>query len=141
MTTPESASIDPDANPKDQNTSKRAFTDLPPKTQLTINSVSLLDNVSTQLLRLLATNPPETVLEIAFPAEQDSPINQEIETFQTLLVLFKQVKKIYNTESPLLTVHDVAPVSYTHLDVYKRQERYESFVCAMNYGVCEIKKW
>lgn len=109
MTTPKSASIDPDANPKDQNTSKRAFTDLPPKTQLTINSVSLLDNVSTQLLRLLATNPPETVLEIAFPAEQDSPITQEIETFQTLLVLFKQVKKIYNTESPLLTVHDVAP--------------------------------
>ncbi|SCV05763.1 LANO_0H14642g1_1 [Lachancea nothofagi CBS 11611] len=82
----------------------RAIGDLPPKTQLNINSVALLENVSNQLLKLLTTSSIETLTALAIPGQDF----YEGEVFETLFALFKQVKKVY-TELPLLNVRDVAP--------------------------------
>ena len=82
---------------------------LPTRTKLTISSLCLLDNVSTQLLRFLVfnSNAPQV---IALYIEQGTYLSSgETEVFQTLLQLFKQVRLVYNTRSPLLHVHDVAP--------------------------------
>mgnify|MGYP003365450761 CR=1 FL=1 len=82
---------------------------LPIRTKLTISSLCLLDNISTQLLRFLIfnSNSPQV---IALYVEHDTYLSSgETEIFQTLLQLFKQVRLIYNTRSPLLQVHDVAP--------------------------------
>ncbi|SCW03408.1 LAFE_0G09758g1_1 [Lachancea fermentati] len=77
---------------------------LPLKTQLRLNSIGLLDNVSTQLLKLLATNSVENLINLT----TISPDTLEKDAFNTLFVLFKQVKLIY-TSSPLLHVDDIAP--------------------------------
>lgn len=82
---------------------------LPIRTKLTVSSLCLLDNISTQLLRFLIfnSNSPQV---IALYTEHGTYLSTgETEIFQTLLKLFKQVRLIYNTRSPLLHVHDVAP--------------------------------
>ena len=82
---------------------------LPIRTKLTISSLCLLDNISTQLLRFLIfnSNSPQV---IALYVEHGTYLSSgETEIFQTLLQLYKQVRLIYNTRSPLLQVHDVAP--------------------------------
>ncbi|SMN22147.1 similar to Saccharomyces cerevisiae YPL128C TBF1 Telobox-containing general regulatory factor [Maudiozyma saulgeensis] len=82
---------------------------LPIRTKLTISSLCLLDNISTQLLRFLIfnSNSPQV---IALYTEHGTYLSSgETEIFQTLFKLFRQVRLIYNTRSPLLQVHDVAP--------------------------------
>lgn len=82
---------------------------LPSKLQLTLSSLSLLDNVSTQLLRLLVLNSGSLQV-IAILADSMAFLSSgETEIFQTLLKLFKQIRMIYTGSSPLITVHDVAP--------------------------------
>ncbi|CUS20447.1 LAQU0S01e06788g1_1 [Lachancea quebecensis] len=82
----------------------KVIAELPPKTQLNINSIGLLDNVSTQLLKLLMTSSIETL--IGFTSAQ--PDGYQSEVFEMLFALFKQVKKVY-TSAPLLVVQDIAP--------------------------------
>lgn len=82
---------------------------LPSKLRLTLSSLGLLDNVSTQLLRLLVLNS-SSLQVIAILADPMAFMNSgETEVFQTLLKLFKQIRTIYAGISPLITVHDVAP--------------------------------
>ena len=82
---------------------------LPLKTRLTISSLCLLDNVTTQLLRLLIFNSNAPHILALFTDQSNYLASGETETFQILIQLFKQIKNIYNSKSPLLNVHDVAP--------------------------------
>ncbi|KAM3163669.1 HTH myb-type domain-containing protein [Lachancea thermotolerans] len=82
----------------------KVIAELPPRTQLNINSIGLLDNVSTQLLKLLMTSSIETL--IGFTSAQSDGYQSEV--FEMLFALFKQVKKVY-TSAPLLVVQDIAP--------------------------------
>lgn len=82
---------------------------LPLKLQLNISSLCLLDNVATQMLRLLLLNSssPQVIAVISDPTAYLS--SGETEMFQTLLKLFTHIRKIYDARIPLLTVHDVVP--------------------------------
>lgn len=82
---------------------------LPLKTRITVSSLCLLDNVSTQLLRFLIFNANAPHLLAIFTDESNFLASGETETFQVLLQLFKQVRVIYNAKFPLLNVHDVVP--------------------------------
>lgn len=82
---------------------------LPLKTRITVSSLCLLDNVSTQLLRFLIFNANAPHLLAIFTDDSNFLASGETETFQVLLQLFKQVRVIYNAKSPLLNVHDVVP--------------------------------
>ncbi|CCF59675.1 hypothetical protein KAFR_0H02660 [Kazachstania africana CBS 2517] len=82
---------------------------LPLRTSLTISSLCLLDNISTQLLRFLIFNSNSPQIIALYSDSQSNISSGETEIFQTLLKLFKQVRLIYNTRTPLLNVHDVAP--------------------------------
>lgn len=83
--------------------------DLPLRLRLTLSSLSLLDNVSTQLLRLLIlnSNSPQVIAILTDPTGYLS--SGETEIFRTLLKLFEQIRMIYITGSPLIGVEDVAP--------------------------------
>ena len=82
---------------------------LPLRTRLTISSLCLLDNISTQLLRFLIFNS-NSLQVIALYTEHGTYLTTgETEIFQTLLGLFKQVRLIYNTKTALLNVYDVVP--------------------------------
>lgn len=83
--------------------------DLPLRLRLTLSSLSLLDNVSTQLLRLLVlnSNSPQVIAILTDPTGYLS--SGETEIFRTLLKLFEQIRMIYINRSPLIGVEDVAP--------------------------------
>lgn len=82
---------------------------LPLKLRLNISSLCLLDNVATQMLRLLLlnSNSPQVVEVISDPTAYLS--SGETEMFQTLLKLFTHIRMIYDSKTPLLMVHDVFP--------------------------------
>ncbi|CAR28538.1 hypothetical protein ZYGR_0S01710 [Zygosaccharomyces rouxii] len=82
---------------------------LPLKLRLNISSLCLLDNVATQMLRLLLLNStsPQVIEVISDPTAYLS--SGETEMFQTLLKLFTHIRMIYDSKTPLLTVHDVVP--------------------------------
>lgn len=82
---------------------------LPLKLRLNISSLCLLDNVATQMLRLLLlnSNSPQVIEVISDPTAYLS--SGETEMFQTLLKLFTHIRMIYESKTPLLTVHDVVP--------------------------------
>ena len=82
---------------------------LPLKLRLNLASLCLLDNVATQMLRLFILNSssPQVIAVITDPTAYLS--SGDTEMFQTLLRLFKQIRMVYDTGMPLLTVHDVAP--------------------------------
>ncbi|QLQ81479.1 hypothetical protein HG537_0F02400 [Torulaspora globosa] len=83
--------------------------DLPLRLRLTLSSLSLLDNVSTQLLRLLIlnSNSPQVIAVLTDPTGYLSSGDTEI--FRTLLKLFEQIRMIYINGSALIGVEDVAP--------------------------------
>lgn len=82
---------------------------LPLRLRLKISSLCLLDNVSTQLLRLLVLNSSSPQI-IEMLSEQSQYSNSgEGEIFQTLLKLFREIRLIYSSGAVLLSVHDVAP--------------------------------
>lgn len=83
--------------------------DLPLRLRLTLSSLSLLDNVSTQLLRLLIlnSNSPQVIAVLTDPTGYLSSGDMEI--FRTLLKLFEQIRMIYIHGSALIGVEDVAP--------------------------------
>ncbi|CAB4252739.1 Tbf1p [Maudiozyma barnettii] len=103
------STVDSEVDSENLNRFNNVVQNLPIRTKLTISSLCLLDNISTQLLRFLIfnSNSPQV---IALYTEHGTYLSSgETEIFQTLLKLFKQVRLIYNTRSPLLQVHDVAP--------------------------------
>ncbi|CAI4810691.1 AIF_collapsed_G0052830.mRNA.1.CDS.1 [Saccharomyces cerevisiae] len=95
-----------DSQVPNNNESLNRFNDiiqsLPARTRLTICSLCLLDNISTQLLRFLILNANSPNI-IAVLTDQTAFLSSgETEIFQTLVKLFKQIRMIYHTRSPLL---------------------------------------
>lgn len=77
---------------------------LPPRIQLLINTLPTLDNLASQLLRIVALGPYQKVLDLA--AHPDTPAGA---TFRDLTSLFEFTKRLYSEEDPFLTVEHLAP--------------------------------
>lgn len=83
--------------------------DLPVKTRLALSSLSLLDNVSTQLLRFLISNSNTPNVIAVISSRENFVATGESEIFQTLVRIFKNIRDIYESRTPLLNVSNVAP--------------------------------
>lgn len=77
---------------------------LPPRIQLLVNSLPTLDNLSSQLLRIIAIGPYQKIVDIAL--NPDTPAGA---TFRDLTSLFEFTKRLYSEEDPFLTVEHLAP--------------------------------
>lgn len=77
---------------------------LPPRIQLLINTLPTLDNLSTQLLRIVAKSSYKKIIDIASNAE-----TPEGATYRDLTSLFEFTKRLYSEEDPFLTVDHIAP--------------------------------
>lgn len=77
---------------------------LPPRIQLLINTLPTLDNLASQLLRIVALGPYQKILDLA--AHPDTPAGA---TFRDLTSLFEFTKRLYSEEDPFLTVEHLAP--------------------------------
>ncbi|KAG7663908.1 TBF1 [[Candida] subhashii] len=77
---------------------------LPPRIQLLINTLPTLDNLATQLLRIVALGPYQKIIDLA--SNPDTPAGA---TFRDLTSLFEFTKRLYSEEDPFLTVEHLAP--------------------------------
>lgn len=77
---------------------------LPPRIQLLINTLPTLDNLATQLLRIVAIGPYQKIIDLA-----SNPSTPAGATYRDLTSLFEFTKKLYNEEDPFLTVEHIAP--------------------------------
>lgn len=77
---------------------------LPPRIQLLVNSLPVLDNLATQLLRIVAEGPHQKIFDLA--AHPDTPAGA---TYRDLTSLFEFTKRLYSEEDPFLTVEHLAP--------------------------------
>ncbi|ODQ78817.1 hypothetical protein BABINDRAFT_162499 [Babjeviella inositovora NRRL Y-12698] len=83
-----------------------APTVLPSRMQLLINSIPALDNLATQILRIVAINPYGKVLE--FVRKKDELLDGI--NFRDLIDCFEYTKRQYGgEETPFLTVENVCP--------------------------------
>lgn len=73
---------------------------LPPHIQLLINTIPALDNVATQILRMVVQTPYQGILQYLSTADSSIPGL----AYQSLLELFKYIKLVYSTEDPFLSV-------------------------------------
>lgn len=74
---------------------------LPIRCQFLINSIPLLDNISTQILRLIAIGPYEETLAII---TSDEPTPKSL-LYKDLVELFEQIKRIYSEDDPFLNIN------------------------------------
>lgn len=77
---------------------------LPPRIQLLVNTLPTLDNLATQLLRIVAVGPYQKIIDLA--SNTDTPAGA---TYRDLTSLFEFTKRLYSEEDPFLTVEHVAP--------------------------------
>ncbi|EGW33394.1 uncharacterized protein SPAPADRAFT_55275 [Spathaspora passalidarum NRRL Y-27907] len=77
---------------------------LPPRIQLLINTLPTLDNLATQLLRIVASGPYQKIIDLA--SNPDTPAGA---TYRDLTSLFEFTKRLYSEEDPFLTVEHIAP--------------------------------
>ncbi|CAK7891004.1 transcription factor Tbf1p [[Candida] anglica] len=77
---------------------------LPPRIQLLINTLPTLDNLASQLLRIVAIGPYQKILDLV--AQPDTPAGA---TYRDLTSLFEFTKKLYSEEDPFLSVEHLAP--------------------------------
>lgn len=77
---------------------------LPPRIQLLINTLPTLDNLATQLLRIVALGPYQKIIDLASNAGTPSGA-----AYRDLTSLFEFTKKLYSEEDPFLTVEHIAP--------------------------------
>lgn len=77
---------------------------LPPRIQLLVNTLPTLDNLSTQLLRIVAVGPYQKIIDLA--SNTDTPAGA---TYRDLTSLFEFTKRLYSEEDPFLTVEHIAP--------------------------------
>ncbi|CDK28269.1 unnamed protein product [Kuraishia capsulata CBS 1993] len=77
--------------------------DIPMNAQLLINTIPVLDNLATQILRTITQTPYETIMEIVSNRDSLDSI-----AFSNLVELFEVTKRVYNSEdSPFFTVENV----------------------------------
>lgn len=77
---------------------------LPARIQLLVNTLPVLDNLATQLLRVFVTGPYQKIIEVA-----SSPETPQGAAFRDLASLFEFTKRLYSEEEPFLTVEHLAP--------------------------------
>lgn len=77
---------------------------LPARIQLLVNTLPVLDNLATQLLRVFVTGPYQRIIEVA-----SSPETPQGAAFRDLASLFEFTKRLYSEEDPFLTVEHLAP--------------------------------
>ncbi|KAK6465342.1 telomere repeat binding factor-domain-containing protein [Scheffersomyces coipomensis] len=77
---------------------------LPPRIQLLVNTLPTLDNLATQLLRVIALGPYQKIIDLA--SNPETPAGA---TFRDLTSLFEFTKRLYSEEDPFLTVEHLAP--------------------------------
>ncbi|CAI5756443.1 unnamed protein product [Candida verbasci] len=77
---------------------------LPARIQLLVNTLPTLDNLATQLLRIVAGNPYTKIIDLA--SNTDTPSGA---TYRDLTSLFEFTKRLYSEEDPFLTVDHIAP--------------------------------
>lgn len=76
----------------------------PARIQLLINTLPVLDNLLTQLLRVFATGPYQKIIDLASTPETPAGA-----AFRDLTSLFEFTKRLYSEEDPFLTVEHLAP--------------------------------
>jgi len=81
----------------------QAHESLPFRIQFLIHSIPLLDNISTQILRMIGVGPYEETLAI-ITSEEPTP---EGLVYKDLVELFEQVKRIYSDEDPFLSFYNL----------------------------------
>ncbi|AAS51322.1 ACR096Wp [Eremothecium gossypii ATCC 10895] len=100
---------------------------LPYATQLTLKSLPLLNDISTQLLRLLTITPLHV---LTGSVQEDKAAQAEHELFHVLVDALIEVKEVYGDTS-LLTVYDVAPgIWFPGCDPPLILRNFEQFVLA-----------
>ncbi|ABN67181.2 predicted protein, partial [Scheffersomyces stipitis CBS 6054] len=77
---------------------------LPPRIQLLVNTLPTLDNLATQLLRVVAIGPYQKIIDLA--SNPDTPAGA---TYRDLTSLFEFTKRLYSEEDPFLSVEHIAP--------------------------------
>lgn len=77
---------------------------LPPRIQLLINTLPTLDNLATQLLRIVAVGPYQKIIDLA--SNSGTPAGA---TYRDLTSLFEFTKRLYSEEDPFITVEHIAP--------------------------------
>lgn len=77
---------------------------LPPRIQLLVNTLPTLDNLASQLLRIVALGPYQKIIDLA-----SNPTTPAGATYRDLTSLFEFTKKLYTEEDPFLTVEHIAP--------------------------------
>lgn len=77
---------------------------LPPRIQLLINTLPTLDNLATQLLRIVTLGPYQKIIDLA--SNPGSPAGA---TYRDLTSLFEFTKRLYSEEDPFLRVEHIAP--------------------------------
>lgn len=77
---------------------------LPARIQLLFNSLAVLDNLASQLLRIFAMGPYQKIIDLA-----SSPDTPSGAAFRDLTSLFEFTKRLYSEEDPFLTVEHLAP--------------------------------
>jgi hypothetical protein len=77
---------------------------LPPRIQLLVNTLPTLDNLATQLLRIVAIGPYQKIIDLA--SNPDTPAGA---TYRDLSSLFEFTRRLYSEEYPFLTVEHIAP--------------------------------
>ncbi|GMM32795.1 Tbf1 protein [Saccharomycopsis crataegensis] len=94
--------------------------DWPFETQLSVNSLPILDNLATQLLRIYVSSSYEDIVAYTQPMTIEDPENPEnvieaelspdAESFQALVRLFSIARSVYTrTEKDFIGIEDVAP--------------------------------
>lgn len=76
----------------------QAHDSLPIRVQFLIHSIPVLDNISTQILRMIGVGPYEETLAI-ITSEEPTP---EGLVYKDLVELFEQVKRVFSDEDPFL---------------------------------------
>lgn len=76
----------------------------PPRIQLLINTLPTLDNLATQLLRIVALGPYQKIIDLA-----SNPATPAGATYRDLTSLFEFTKRLYSEEDPFLKVEHIAP--------------------------------
>lgn len=77
---------------------------LPARIQLLVNTLPVLDNLATQLLRIFVACPYQRIIDMASSTETPQGA-----AFRDLASLFEFTKRLYSEEDPFLTVEHLAP--------------------------------
>lgn len=75
-----------------------------PRIQLLVNALPTLDNLATQLLRMVAVGPYQKVVDLA-----SNPDTAAGAAYRDLASLFELTKRLYSEEDPFLSVEHIAP--------------------------------